>query len=572
MGNPTIFGPQSPYSSAPAGSPPKSPFLPPSSLAFTSSAPPRRRRASLHVHWADGWEDPDRRPAQRDQIDSRPEQHYLEQDGGHHPVRERRPSWPGATRPVIPGAPPSTVPINILRLDSVYGPSPGQRSHMPYTYFEEMASNRHPSPSELPITQRRSSFQDNIVPPAAAMQHLPHAVPSESVVDLETPCLPDEPEVPCQEQQPPPQRRPSWSGVRPVIMRPSAHPENLLCSPGQRSHIPRTNFEDIAPEVPPRPRRPSFQGNPILPPAPSIPQASLEPDESPFLDETDRDCQDMRPGWPSIARPAMIAPHVSHPYSETYFGSLPGQRSFNEGTIHPPAAQTPSAPPRLPFHSEKPLNLQPILRHPRHPFDSNSLPKPLWVLNPYNAPSTPSLLHERLGPVLHPLLDAEHLNTCFYFSLSSPYFTPPRLRSLADSSYATRLKSDLTLPATSPGISRVRIMHEGLSQWPVRISNSHGGAITVNDVLRGVRHWLHAPVTHKEWARLAKDEGGQMRVARAFSKRWKASPDAMEKARGVKRIDYLWLWAKHGKRDITFKGFIQESAGTRGEIWRLIVA
>jgi hypothetical protein len=83
---------------------------------------------------------------------------------------------------------------------------------------------------------------------------------------------------------------------------------------------------------------------------------------------------------------------------------------------------------------------------------------------------------------------------------------------------------------------------------------------------------LHTPVTHEEWARVAKDEGGQMRVARAFSKRWKASPDIREKGRGVKRIDYLWLWAKHGKRDIIFKGFVREGAGPRGEIWRLIVA
>jgi hypothetical protein len=577
MGNPTIFGPQSPYCPAPAGSPPKSPFVPLSSSAFPSSAPLRRRRASLHVRWADGWEDPDRQPMQRDQIDPMREQHHWEQDGGHRQFKERRPSWSGPMRPVLngaQGAPPHTLPINIPRSDSFYGSSPGQRSHMLRTRFEEMALHRHPLPTEPPITQRRGSFQDNLVPHPAAMQHLPHAVPSQSVLDLESPFLPDEPECPCQEQQSLPQRRPSWSGgIRPALVRPNAHPEqNMFGSPGQRSHIPRMNFEDTAPEMPPRPRRLSLQGHPI-PSAPTMSQIALEPDESPFADEADRNYQDTRPGWPNIARPAMTVPHMSHSYSETYHGS-PGQhpRSFDERMMHR-APQVTFAPPHSPFHSEQPLNPQPIPRHARrHSFDSNSPSKPPWALNPFDAPSTPSLLHENLGPVLHPLLDAERLAAGFYFALSSPYYKPLRLRSPADSSYATHLKSDLTLPATNPRISRVRIVHEDLPYWPVRIRNSHGGAITVNDVLRGVHHWLHTPVTHEEWARVAKDEGGQMRVARAFSKRWKASPDIREKGRGVKRIDYLWLWAKHGKRDIIFKGFVREGAGPRGEIWRLIVA
>jgi hypothetical protein len=213
----------------------------------------------------------------------------------------------------------------------------------------------------------------------------------------------------------------------------------------------------------------------------------------------------------------------------------------------------------------------------RHSFDGTSRPTiiPPWEINPSLPPILPQPITDL---VLHPNLDAYTLSPDFRFSLSSSFFLPVRFFSPHSSIYATPLVNpELTLPATRPPISHLRIIHEDIPQWPISIRNLHGHPITLGDVLWAVHKSLHESITPGDWAMLATEEGneGKLRVARAYHRRCKASPDSSERHNGVKRVDYLWAWEGPRRREVLFGGFMREERAKRGrapELWTLMVA
>ncbi|KAI6045284.1 hypothetical protein EDC04DRAFT_2889065 [Pisolithus marmoratus] len=145
---------------------------------------------------------------------------------------------------------------------------------------------------------------------------------------------------------------------------------------------------------------------------------------------------------------------------------------------------------------------------------------------------------------LHPLLNGESTLTDLYFDLSSPTFSP--MRAFSSGQFVLISAGELSQAATDPPVTRMRIIHDAVPQWPIDIELRYHdyieGAtppITVGDVLYMIHHSLRRQISHADWAMLSSWK--RMAVARAYTRRYSSVPQMaqMEAVRGVRRVDYL---------------------------------
>ncbi|KAF8991628.1 hypothetical protein BDQ17DRAFT_1370567 [Cyathus striatus] len=149
---------------------------------------------------------------------------------------------------------------------------------------------------------------------------------------------------------------------------------------------------------------------------------------------------------------------------------------------------------------------------------------------------------------MHPWLDATRRSD-LYFDLSQNMFSPRSINSSDLSSPPELLQN-----ATYPPVSELHVSCKLIPQWPMVICidteyDIHPlPPITVGDVLGSIYISLHQRITHLDWAKLTAEK--ERSVAKAYYKR--CGGDAIEKASGVKRVDFLL-------RNVFFKGLTKTS-------------
>ncbi|KAF9232434.1 hypothetical protein BU15DRAFT_55039 [Melanogaster broomeanus] len=156
-----------------------------------------------------------------------------------------------------------------------------------------------------------------------------------------------------------------------------------------------------------------------------------------------------------------------------------------------------------------------------------------------------------------------------YFDLASPSFSPLWI---GPGQTAPITPDELREPAVDPSITRMRISHDAIPDWPVVIqypdnctANITPFHITLGEVLYLIHSSLHTQITHQDWARLSMSE--ETAIARAYTRRCKSVPStAKEQAsQGVRRIDYL-----RGKH--IFRGLIRTHDEDGFYHWKLITS
>jgi len=191
----------------------------------------------------------------------------------------------------------------------------------------------------------------------------------------------------------------------------------------------------------------------------------------------------------------------------------------------------------------------------RHSFGNGN--RPPW---PYQA----SPQHFQI----HPLLNGEAYGSEFYFDIANPAFAP--LRRVGPNHTTMVSVEELREPATFPTITRMRITHDAIPQWPIDLELVHGeydisGAlpITVGDVLWLIHSSLHRQISHSDWAQLSQSE--ETAIARAYTRRYRSIPSSaqLEASQGVKRIDYLM--DRH-----VFRGLVRAPDEDGFSHWRLL--
>jgi hypothetical protein len=151
---------------------------------------------------------------------------------------------------------------------------------------------------------------------------------------------------------------------------------------------------------------------------------------------------------------------------------------------------------------------------------------------------------------VNPWINAEAPRADFHFDLSIVSFLPLRLYGPGQSAPLT--PDQLQEPATYPSLTKLRIIHEMIPQWPIDLQfNGYNGSfspnpyqagpppITLVDVLVAIHRSLHLRISHADWARLGSAQ--EMEVGKAYTRRCKAvgSMVDQERAQGVKRVDFL---------------------------------
>ena len=147
---------------------------------------------------------------------------------------------------------------------------------------------------------------------------------------------------------------------------------------------------------------------------------------------------------------------------------------------------------------------------------------------------------------LHPLLNGDPPHPGLYFNLSSPTFSPMRRIGRGESIMLSQ--EELRQPATNPPITRMRITHQSIRQWPIdlklqydeyQMGSGTQTPITVGDVLYMIHTSLRRQITHDDWYRLSNFKHDA--VTQAYYRRCRSVPSmqTLETRQGVKRVDYL---------------------------------
>lgn len=162
-------------------------------------------------------------------------------------------------------------------------------------------------------------------------------------------------------------------------------------------------------------------------------------------------------------------------------------------------------------------------------------------------PWTPHLSQVAARAVLHALLDGSR--TFGWHAHAEADFSARYLIVRHRNQPLSSVQCDA--PATSPGVTRLRIVCDMIPEWPVELSladvslmRSRPGraiisCITVADVMYAVYTSLQAQVTREEWMRLTPSQA--VEVARNYRRRAKACASAECEIRrgGVRRVDCL---------------------------------
>ena len=109
-------------------------------------------------------------------------------------------------------------------------------------------------------------------------------------------------------------------------------------------------------------------------------------------------------------------------------------------------------------------------------------------------------------------------------------------------------QEELRQPATNPPITRMRITHQSIRQWPIdlklqydeyQMGSGTQTPITVGDVLYMIHTSLRRQITHDDWYRLSNFKHDA--VTQAYYRRCRSVPSmqTLETRQGVKRVDYL---------------------------------
>ncbi|KAG2357816.1 hypothetical protein BDR07DRAFT_347064 [Suillus spraguei] len=273
---------------------------------------------------------------------------------------------------------------------------------------------------------------------------------------------------------------------------------------------------------------------------------------------------------------------------------------YTPSTYEPPPYYThPYTPQRSPFIP--PSNLYPSPSSPYVELPGTSyIPDgyrrrrvPSWHGGMASAPPSPSFLGVPLSPIhnrrhsfghgnrppwpyqtsphhfqIHPLLNGEAYVSEFYFDIANPAFAP--LRRIGPNQSVMVSADELREPATFPTITRMRITHDAIPQWPIELDLVHGeydisGAlpITVGDVLWMIHSSLHRQIHHSDWASLSRSD--ETAIARAYTRRYRSIPSSaqLEASQGVKRIDYLM--ERH-----VFRGLVRAHDEDGFSHWKLL--
>ncbi|KAH0578146.1 hypothetical protein J132_08109 [Termitomyces sp. J132] len=251
---------------------------------------------------------------------------------------------------------------------------------------------------------------------------------------------------------------------------------------------------------------------------PCIPDLTLYP-PSPY---SNSGCPNRRlPSDPTTPNTPSIALPPTGPWDGCRRERRLSFQGFNPGNLWPDTAQ-------------QYLNVANVPRR-RHSF-GHAVYQP-----PYLWPGlfTPPYLWQGLfTPLLiDPCINAESPCPDFFFDLSPPIFQPMQLSHNGQSRLL--LEGEMTQHATSPPVTRMKIVFDEFPCWPCCVSRDPLFTITLLDVLIEIHRHVHTQITMEDFAGLS--SWGQAQVAQAFTKRCDAIPDnsVEERARGVKRVDYL---------------------------------
>ncbi|KAG6330284.1 hypothetical protein ID866_8805 [Astraeus odoratus] len=272
---------------------------------------------------------------------------------------------------------------------------------------------------------------------------------------------------------------------------------------------------------------PSLLYSPYAPRSPFIP--SYLPPTSPYLGPTT----------------PLMQPYVG-PYQNVYWPPRPRRLSWHAGM--PPSPYL--SPPESPSLSR------------RRSFGSvwRNLTQFLPWAYPFQGPAP------RFE--IHPFLNGEVLYPDFHFDLAGPKFSPMRL--IGPGQFMIISAEELSLPATNPPITRMRITHPAIPQWPIDVKLQYDEyqmaympPITLGDVLYMIHTSMRWQISHRDWAKLSDSEKDA--VARAYTRRFKSYPSGatFEASQGVRRVDFLR--EKH-----IFKGLIRANDEDGFFHWKMI--
>jgi hypothetical protein len=314
----------------------------------------------------------------------------------------------------------------------------------------------------------------------------------------------------------------------------------------------------------------------VAPPSPTpyLRQYYHQPATSPFIPpSTLPPSPGFVPGWVPASPNLMVPAPPRQVRFETDCPALGARpRSWHASDV--PPGWLPPSPGLVPVVPASP-GVVPVLLSPptlghnrRHSFGQQQPPQ--WVVgNPWGGatvaspwsvaaplPSPPAPPKD----VIHPYLDGRNARPDFYFDLSAPDFLPQRR--YPNGTLAAIPAKELDEPATHPPTRQMKIVGEGIPQWPIELraetvpspimglgldvpswvtpaADDSMPPITLRDVLEAVYRVLQTQISHLEWAKLSKAE--EQAVARAYTRRCKAAAvvNPAEADSGVKKIDFL---------------------------------
>ena len=132
---------------------------------------------------------------------------------------------------------------------------------------------------------------------------------------------------------------------------------------------------------------------------------------------------------------------------------------------------------------------------------------------------------------------------------------------------------ELSQPATNPPITRMRITHDAIPQWPIEIKLQYDEVqmaampppITLGDVLYMIHFSMRRQISHQDWAVLS--DSRHDAVALAYTRRYRkvSTLAEVEASQGVKRVDYL-------EDRFIFKGLIRMNGEEGFFHWKMITS
>ncbi|KAJ6569582.1 hypothetical protein B0H19DRAFT_1136126, partial [Mycena capillaripes] len=160
------------------------------------------------------------------------------------------------------------------------------------------------------------------------------------------------------------------------------------------------------------------------------------------------------------------------------------------------------------------------------------------------------------GVAIHPVLSFAGPTPYLFFDVTLPHQNVKPSTQLSP--------SVLYEAATTPSLPSLVLVHPRL-RWQIAIQPSEGKYVRVVDVLSGIYTSLRQQATASDFEALPRS--AQSEITAAFSRRFSRMPDpsgkAVEKSKGLKRVDFLGS-------SITFAGLSKSQMGHN--CWDLLLS